>query len=248
MSHTRAMTNSASSPLVEALMSDAPSAPRRESAPTRRPESQATSAALPDLTIYVGAATADGDSPFKLRGPAASVALLDHPLRRRAVAVKHEAANVYTAAIVAATVGADALKRPCRVRVVTDCHLLRYAMTGQSRRTGYDEDFGELEQVLRAGVHTAEYLDASSARDRAMLEAAHAAARLLARGELDETAAAAACASLAATSERASAARPQRQQQQQQPEAAGRSRFNVLAPLSALLRAGGRRGAPKPAT
>lgn len=201
--------------------------------------------APPDLTIYVGAATADGDAPFKLRGPAASVALLDHPLRRRAVVVRHESANVYTAAIVAAAAGADALKRPCHVRVVSDCHLLRYAMTGQSRRTGYDEDFGELEQVLKAGHHTAEYLDATSARDRAMLDAAHAAARQLARGELDEEAAAAECVSLATAAAPARAAPPR--SQQQQPDAAGRSRFNVLAPLSALLRVGVRRGAPKPA-
>jgi hypothetical protein len=240
------MTNSARSPLVEALLSDAPPSPRSEPGPARRHEPRASTATPPELTIYVGAATADGDPRFKLRGPAASVALLDHPLRRRAVAVKHESANVYTAAIVAAAAGADALKRPCRVRVVTDCHFLRYAMTGQSRRTGYDEDFGQLEQVLRAGRHTVEYQDVSSERDRALLEAAHAAARLLARGELDEAAAAAECASLAAQAEHEPAAPPRRQQPR--PDAADRGRFKVFAPLSALLRAGGRRDAPKHAT
>ncbi len=116
---------------------------------------------------------------------AAAVALLGYRGLWRAVGSYLGTATNQQAEIAAATVGLEALREPCRVRVVTDSRYVVETMSGRFRRKTNQEWWEKLDEAARTHNVTWEWLKGHAGH--VVQEAADRAARKIAAlGHADE--------------------------------------------------------------
>jgi ribonuclease HI len=116
---------------------------------------------------------------------AAAVALLGYRGLWRAVGSYLGTATNQQAEIAAATVGLEALREPCRVRLVTDSRYVVETMSGRFRRKTNQEWWEKLDEAARAHNITWEWLKGHAGH--VVQEAADRAARKIAAlGHADE--------------------------------------------------------------
>jgi ribonuclease HI len=117
---------------------------------------------------------------------AAAVALLGYRGLWRAVGSYLGTATNQQAEIAAATLGLEALREPCRVRVVTDSRYVVETMSGRFRRKSNAEWWERLDKA--AGLHKIEWEWAKGHAGHVVQEAADKAARKIAAlGHVDES-------------------------------------------------------------
>lgn len=150
-------------PLVAALLSF-------EERPSRSPEmdAHADERKLPEITLYAGAATACDARRLRIAAPAAAVAILEHPAKKRTLVEQLDEANIREAAIAAVALGLEELKRPCRVRIVTRCVELIWIATGYVRSHAYYEQMSRLNRAARKGGHLIEWVEPVDGYDQTM--------------------------------------------------------------------------------
>ncbi|MBC7909132.1 MAG: reverse transcriptase-like protein [Pyrinomonadaceae bacterium] len=116
---------------------------------------------------------------------AAAVALLGYRGLWRAVGSYLGTATNQQAEIAAATVGLEALREPCRVRLVTDSRYVVETMSGRFRRKTNQEWWEKLDEAARTHNVTWEWLKGHAGH--VVQEAADRAARKIAAlGHADE--------------------------------------------------------------
>jgi ribonuclease HI len=175
------MTSKTPSPLVLALLTPG--------GPARRAVDQAREPAEPRkiVTIFVGAAVVGHGGPFRARGPAGAVALMEFGGVRKAFGEHHEGMTAHEAAASAAALGVERLRERCRIRLVTDSTLLLHTMRGDMRRLGHLGAIGRLDRALASRGHVAEWAAPETDADRGAVVACHASAAAFATGaEPDE--------------------------------------------------------------
>jgi ribonuclease HI len=147
--------------------------------------SQNNSAAHPtkDVTIFCdGSSLGNGQTETR----AAAVALLGYRGVWRAVGSYLGRATNQQAEIVAAALGLEALREPCRVRVVTDSRYVVETMTGRFRRKSNPEWWERLDAAALRHKITWEW--AKGHAGHVVQEAAdRAARRIAALGRVDES-------------------------------------------------------------
>jgi ribonuclease HI len=117
---------------------------------------------------------------------AAAVALLGYRGLWRAVGGYLGTATNQQAEIAAAALGLEALREPCRVRVVTDSRYVVETMSGRFRRKSNPEWWARLDQAASAHKITWEW--AKGHAGHVVQEAAdRAARRIAALGRVDES-------------------------------------------------------------
>ncbi len=136
------------------------------------------------VTIFCdGSSLGNGQEAVATR--AACVALLGYRGVWRAVGAYLGAATNQQAEIAAAAVGLEALREPCRVRVLTDSRYVVETMEGRFRRKSNPEWWARLDRAARQHKISWEWLKGHTGHT--VQEAADAAARRIAAlGRVDE--------------------------------------------------------------
>ncbi|HEY0004406.1 MAG TPA: RNase H family protein [Pyrinomonadaceae bacterium] len=140
-------------------------------------------ARLKSVTIYCdGSSLGNGQTETR----AAAVALLGYRGIWRAVGAYLGVATNQQAEIVAAALGLEALREPCRVRVVTDSRYVVETMSGRFRRKSNQAWWARLDEAAR--LHKIEWEWAKGHAGHIIQEAAdRAARRIAALGRADES-------------------------------------------------------------
>src|SRR5215210_1350016 len=135
-----------------------------------------------DVTIFCdGSSLGNGQTVTR----AAAVALLGYRGLWRAVGAYLGVATNQQAEIAAAALGLEALREPCRVRVVTDSRYVVETMSGRFRRKSNPEWWERLDEAARRHSVTWEW--AKGHAGHVIQEAAdRAARRIAALGRVDE--------------------------------------------------------------
>jgi ribonuclease HI len=137
---------------------------------------------LKDVTIFCdGSSLGNGQAETR----AAAVALLGYRGLWRAVGEYLGAATNQQAEVAAAALGLEALREPCRVRLVTDSRYVVETMSGRFRRKSNHEWWERLDRA--AGPHRITWEWAKGHAGHVIQEATdRAARRLAALGHADE--------------------------------------------------------------
>jgi ribonuclease HI len=143
----------------------------------------ASARTLKDVTIFCdGSSLGNGQTETR----AASVALLGYRGVWRAVGAYLGIATNQQAEIVAAALGLEALREPCRVRVTTDSRYVVETMCGRFRRKSNQEWWARLDSA--ASKHEVRWEWAKGHAGHVIQEAAdRAARRIAALGRVDES-------------------------------------------------------------
>jgi ribonuclease HI len=135
------------------------------------------------VTIYCdGSSLGNGQKEAR----AAAVALLGYQGVWRAVGAYLGSATNQQAEINAAAIGLEALRQPCRVRLVTDSRYVVETMMGRFRRKSNPEWWQRLDKAV--GAHVIDWQWTRGHAGHVIQEAAdRAARRIAALGKVDET-------------------------------------------------------------
>ena len=148
-----------------------------------RSSTSASTRLLKDVTIFCdGSSLGNGQTETR----AAAVALLGYRGVWRAVGTYLGIATNQQAEIVAAALGLEALREPCRVRVTTDSRYVVETMCGRFRRKSNQEWWGRLDRA--ASKHEVKWEWAKGHAGHVIQEAAdRAARRIAAAGRVDQS-------------------------------------------------------------
>lgn len=137
---------------------------------------------LKEVTIYCdGSSLGNGQDTTR----AAAVAILSYRDQKRAVGSYLGEATNQQAEIVAAAIGLEALRAPCRVHLLTDSRYVVETMCGRFRRKSNHEWWERLDRARRA--HTVEWQWTKGHAGHVIQEACDKAARRIAAlGRVDE--------------------------------------------------------------
>jgi ribonuclease HI len=138
---------------------------------------------LKEVTIFSdGSSLGNGQKETR----AAAVAVLGYQGIWRAVGCYLGSATNQQAEIAAATLGLEALREPCRVRLLTDSRYVVETMAGRFRRKANLEWWQKLDQV--SGTHKISWTWMKGHAGHVVQEAVDAAARRIAAlGRVDES-------------------------------------------------------------
>jgi ribonuclease HI len=156
---------------------------KKKSESASLPPSSPGSQPLKEVTIFCdGSSLGNGQTTTR----AAAVALLGYRGVWRAVGSYLGTATNQQAEIAAAALGLEALREPCRVRVVTDSRYVVETMSGRFRRKSNPEWWERLDSA--AGQHKIAWEWAKGHAGHLVQEAAdRAARRIAALGRVDES-------------------------------------------------------------
>jgi ribonuclease HI len=138
---------------------------------------------LKSVTIYCdGSSLGNGRAETR----AAAVALLNFRDRWRAFGCYLGSATNQQAEIVAAAIGLEQLREPCRVRILSDSRYVVETMSGRFRRKSNHEWWARLDQAIDAHRIEWEWIKGHAGHD-AQEAVDRAARRIAALGHADES-------------------------------------------------------------